>query len=275
MFCMEYAEVIFENVSADNRELLIAQLSAIGFHGFHEEDTVLKAYISTSDFNSQDLHALAVDIPLAFTVNTIADQNWNQVWESNFDPVIVDDFCAIRANFHPPIPSVAHEIVITPKMSFGTGHHATTYMMISSMKNLAVAKKHVLDFGTGTGVLAILAAQLHASRVVAIDNDEWSIENARENFHENKVAWIELVHTDTPEHSGYFDIILANVTRNVIAHHFPSFVHQLNPNGILLLSGLLEGDETEISSLASQFNLTKTSTLKRDKWICIQFVYNI
>ena len=120
-----------------------------------------------------------------FKETLIPEANWNQVWESNFDPVIVDDFVAIRADFHEPVKGVSLEIIITPKMSFGTGHHATTYMMIEQMRELDFTGKSVFDFGTGTGVLAILAEKLGANKVIAVDNDEWSIENAEENFEKN------------------------------------------------------------------------------------------
>ncbi len=131
------------------------------------------------------LNDLTSSLQLSFSKTIIEETNWNQVWESNFDPVIVDDFVAVRAHFHEPIKNVQHEIVITPKMSFGTGHHATTYMMMQQMRELDFAGKNVFDFGTGTGVLAILAEKLGAQKVIAIDNDDWSIENADENVKRN------------------------------------------------------------------------------------------
>jgi ribosomal protein L11 methyltransferase len=250
---------------------LIALLANAGFEGFEETENRLKAFIPSDDPDLSDVQRIADLYGLGFTTATIPAKNWNAEWESNFPPVVLDDFCIIRAPFHVSVPNVAHEIVITPKMSFGTGHHATTYMMISQMRNIDFVDRAVLDFGTGTGVLAILASKLGANPVTAIDNDAWSIENAQENFDVNGTSNISLKHSDNPSGTGSFDVILANITRNVISANFPLITDQLRSPGVLLLSGLMEDDEQAIYQLASQHFLELSSVLRKEKWICLEF----
>ncbi|HEY0751963.1 MAG TPA: 50S ribosomal protein L11 methyltransferase, partial [Chitinophagaceae bacterium] len=192
------------------QEELISLLNDFNPEGYEQNDHALIAYFPAKEYDpgamEQILHGFD------HTSREIHEQNWNKVWESNFEPVIVDDFCAIRAEFHQPIRGVQHEIVITPKMSFGTGHHATTHMMIQQMKDLVFQNKNVFDFGTGTGILAILAEKLGARDVIAIDVDDWSIENAQENLYRNNCSHVQLsLNSSVPERQ--FDIILANINR--------------------------------------------------------------
>lgn len=269
---MPYIEITFLELTETTKEILIATLSDLNYEGFEEGDTSLKAYISSAIFNKDDLNETADHFQLQYNIAELPDVNWNKEWETNFQPVIVEDFCAIRADFHQPIKNIEHEIIITPKMSFGTGHHATTYMMIQQMQLISVEHKTVLDFGTGTGVLAILAKQLNAKSITAIDNDEWSIENAAENFKQNNAGNIELILADHPTSKNNYDIILANITRNVIQEHFASLYQLLNTNGILLLSGLLLNDEDIIVALASSYNLHLQKKLHRQNWISLKFI---
>src|SRR5918995_4444294 len=200
-----YIQIKFQNISQEQSDILIAQLTEIGFEGFEEEESRLKAFIASTNFDEKLLQNISTPQQLVFSKTIIEQTNWNRVWESNFDPVIVDDFVAVRAEFHEPIKDVEFEIVITPKMSFGTGHHATTYMMMQQMREIDFANKTVFDFGTGTGVLAILAEKLGAKTVLAIDNDTWSIENAYENIKRNNCTAIELKLADTAAMKGKFD----------------------------------------------------------------------
>ncbi|MBS1744880.1 MAG: 50S ribosomal protein L11 methyltransferase [Bacteroidetes bacterium] len=177
---MSYYEVNFSGISKDTGEILIALLSDQQYEGFEETDNQLKAYIDSALFDEAEIQLLALQFKLQFEINKIADTNWNAIWESNFQPIVINDW-VIRAAFHPPIKEIAHEIIITPKMSFGTGHHATTFLMVQQMQQTNFSDKMVLDFGTGTGVLAILAHKLGAAAITAIDNDPSSIENAAEN----------------------------------------------------------------------------------------------
>src|SRR5689334_11761207 len=178
----KYLRLHFTGINAEQSEILIAELSDAGYEGFEEGLNELKAYIPNENWNEAELIEVAERVGASWSKELIEETNWNQVWESNFQPVTVDEFVSIRAHFHEPVKGVKHEIIITPKMSFGTGHHATTSMMVRMMSQIDFHQKKVLDFGTGTGILAILAEKLGASEVVAIDNDDWSIENARENI---------------------------------------------------------------------------------------------
>jgi ribosomal protein L11 methyltransferase len=266
---MIYKRIEFKNISAQENEMLIAKMSLAGFE-FEEKETSLIAYISEDQFNPDDLNDILKDIPCSVT--ELPDRNWNEEWESNFSPVIVENFCAVRADFHQPIKNVEHEIVITPKMSFGTGHHATTFMMMQQMQRINFKGKRVLDFGTGTGVLAILARQCGAKSVVAIDNDDWSINNARENFERNDCPDVTLIKADTAEADGQFDVILANITRNVILDNFTNFVSRLANGGTLLLSGFLPDDEMDISTKAFEYNLRRDTKTEKNNWICLKYI---
>ena len=271
---MAYIEIRFIEPSEEARDILIAMLSDLQYEGFEEEENILKAFIPKSLFNEERLKEIEEEFQLKYSVTELPDTNWNKVWESNFQPVIVENFCVVRAGFHEPIKDVEHEIIITPKMSFGTGHHATTYMMLQQMKDIDFKGKHVMDFGTGTGVLAILANKLGAASVIAIDNDNWSIENAAENFKNNSAQNIDLKLADQPITDRVCDIILANITRNVIQENFPLFNKYLAEKGILLLSGLLSDDKEHITSLASTYNFVLDKQLQRDNWISLKLIKN-
>lgn len=250
------------------QEELIALLNDFNPSGYEQHEEVLIAYFEEEGFNEGAIHPLldGFDYRLA----EVEEQNWNELWESNFQPVVVGDFCAVRAHFHQPIPNVAHEIIITPKMSFGTGHHATTYMMMEQMRAIDFKDKEVFDFGTGTGILAILAEKLGARRVVAIDVDEWSIENARENIERNSCRNIDVtLSTTIPDQQ--FDVILANINRNVLLQYAEQLNKACKQNSLLLLSGLLIDDSAGINEafLKQGFGLVKQS--ERNKWISLLF----
>ena len=268
---MEYTEVIFSDVDENAKDILVAMLADHHYEGFEDNPATLAAYIPSAHFDRAKLEEIAATIQASFAVNNIPSQNWNSTWESNFDAVSVDDFCTIRAHFHPPDTHVQHEIVITPKMSFGTGHHATTYMMISQMRSINFKGTRVLDFGTGTGVLAILAAKLGASEVVAIDNDQWSIDNATENIGLNNTPHVNVLLGENARVGAPVDIVLANITRNVITENFADIVRGLNPNGILLLSGLLKEDEWHIGALAQEHQLEQLVLMQKAQWICLKY----
>lgn len=266
-----YIQISFNGIQPEQQEQLIAFLSEAGYEGFEENDNVLKAFIEEKNFDKVLLNELVYKYQLTYSEQSIPEQNWNKAWEANFQPVLVDDFVVIRANFHDRIPGVKYEIVITPKMSFGTGHHATTYMMIQQMKDLDFTRKTVFDFGTGTGVLAILAEKLGASTVLAIDNDKWSIENAQENIRYNKCSKVQIQLGDTIQKAIRYDIILANINRNVILGNAQSIASSLKENGHLLLSGLLEGDEMAIREVFSTYNLFLRKKYSKNNWISLLF----
>ena len=266
----DHLQITFRNIQPAQSELLIAQLADHYYEGFEEEENILKAFIQQEKFDRSLLDELSARYTLSFDQEIIREQNWNEVWESNFHPVIVDDFVAIRADFHQPVKNVEYEIVITPKMSFGTGHHATTYMMIELMEDVDFKNKTVLDFGTGTGILAILAELSGAEKIYAIDNDDWSIENAKENFQKNNCRRISLQKALDASSDKKFDIILANINKNVILENFEVLKNELESDGMLLLSGLLEKDRDDIITKAKELKLNEKTSLARNNWIAIQ-----
>lgn len=267
---MDYIKIKFTDLQPEQKEILIAQLADAGYEGFEESDTCLDAFISKKAFDKSLLHEISYKYQTPYTSEKIAATNWNKIWESNFDPVVVDDYVAVRADFHQPIAQTKFEIVITPKMSFGTGHHATTYMMIELMKQIDFTGKSVLDFGTGTGILAILAEKSGADKVYAVDNDDWSIANAEENFNKNECKKIVLTKSADALCEMRVDIILANINKNVIFENLGVLKDQLKKAGLLLLSGLLETDKNDILKKAKELNLKLQRSLARNTWIAIQ-----
>ena len=209
---------------------------------------------------------------VSFNKKTIPQQNWNAVWESNFQPVIVENFVGIRAHFHSTIQNVQHEIIITPKMSFGTGHHATTYMMMQLMQTIDFNNKSVFDFGTGTGILAILAEKLKANSVLAVDYDDWCIENALENISNNNCKNISIEKKDTAEVNDVFDIVIANINKNIIQDNFEDLHLTSKKGSTILLSGLLVEDENDIIQLSQQKNWIHQKTINKNGWIAMQFL---
>jgi len=269
-----FKEVSFVGVSEEKSDILIAELSNIGYYGFLEEDGCLKAYIESDKFNQSIIDELGIKYVLQVTFLEIPETNWNADWESSFEPVIVNNFVAIRAGFHEPVKNVQHEIVITPKMSFGTGHHATTYLVLEAMQQFDWKNKKVLDFGTGTGVLAILAEKLGASEILAIDNNQWSIENSIENVATNNCNNIQIVETEVLSDEMKFDIIVANINKHVLIENCEAICKALMPNSILILSGFLSVDETDIVNLYEK-HLEKPYLIKsKNNWIVIVYSKN-
>ncbi|RFS19760.1 50S ribosomal protein L11 methyltransferase [Chitinophaga silvatica] len=254
-------------------DLLIAQLSEIGFEGFEEQEQKLIAYIPADDLQEEALNDILAPHGITYTKEIIQPVNWNAVWESNFQPVLVDDFCGIRAEFHDAFnPKPDYEIVITPKMAFGTGHHATTSSMIRLMETLPVKGKRVFDFGTGTGILAILAEMMGASVIDAIDYDEWAVNNTRENIEANGMTKTKVWQADTlTDISSTYDIILANINCNILLQFMGEMKRILAENGQLLLSGILTTDEPQITEAAAAVGLQLTHKIEKDNWLALQF----
>ncbi|HEV7330061.1 MAG TPA: 50S ribosomal protein L11 methyltransferase [Flavisolibacter sp.] len=248
------------------QEEIIALLDDFNPTGYEQTDEKLMAYFEEEGFNKNAV--MRVLSGYDCTVNTVEEQNWNAVWEKNFQPVVVEDFCAVRAHFHEPIANVEHEIIITPKMSFGTGHHATTYMMMAQMRNIDFHNKSVFDFGTGTGILAILAEKLGAQSITAIDVDDWSIENAKENFERNHCNRITVtLSSQLPQEQ--FDIILANINRNVLLAYMNGLAKIIHKKGIVLLSGLLVADEADITKTAEEQGFQLLQKVEKNGWISL------
>jgi ribosomal protein L11 methyltransferase len=262
------------SISANEQmqEVLISQLSDLGADGFEQTEDRLLAYFNEVTLKSYEISQLLKDCE--FSMCTIQEQNWNQLWENNFEPVTVDDFCTIRAEFHKKPLVTEHEIIITPKMSFGTGHHATTYLMIRQMKEIDFNNKSVFDFGTGTGILAILGEKLGARKIIAIDTDTWSRENAIENIERNSCRRI-LVEQTSRIPGEKFDIILANINRNVLLENMSELKKHLADDGILLMSGLLTTDEKIIVESASGYQFLLTEKRERNNWISLLFKHQV
>lgn len=269
-FMKQYLKIKVSPIDDPSGDMLIAELSEIGFYAFEQQENALICYIKREDFNENDF--LKIIGKSAFESEIIEDKNWNEQWESDFQPVIIDQFAGIRAAFHPPLKDVVHEIVITPKMSFGTGHHATTELMIRLMEQVDFNGKTVIDFGTGTGVLAILAEKSGAEKITAIDNDDWSIANADENFKMNNCHRIELQKCDDLTKAPNADIILANINLNILATNAFSIAQHLSRSGTLLLSGILVQDADELQKTFKKKSVFKLDILKKKEWAALKFI---
>ena len=266
-----HIQITFHSLQPEQQEWAIAHLAEAGYDGFEEKEEELVAYIPEEKFDPLVLKELAYKYQFRYSQSRVEEQNWNEVWESNFHPVIIDDFVGIRADFHPPLKNVTHEIIITPKMSFGTGHHATTAMMIRQLRELDLSGMTVFDFGTGTGILSILAEKLGAAHVLAVDNDNWSIENARENLAKNGCSRVEVSFADSIGEQDVYDLILANINKNVITAHLATLAGHLREKGMLILSGLLTEDAGEISEIATAHRLKKINQRSEGQWLSMRF----
>lgn len=251
------------------QEELIALLDDYNPTGFEQTDEKLDAYFSEEDFAKDDV--LKILEGYFFSLDEVGAKNWNEEWEKNFQPVVVDDFVAVRADFHQPLNGVEYEIVITPKMSFGTGHHATTHMMMQQMREIDFSNKNIFDFGTGTGILSILAEKLGAAKITAIDVDDWSIENAKENFARNNCSKI-VVNLTSQIPAEKFDVVLANINRNVILDYMLQLGNVLGKGATLLFSGLLITDGPDIKLAAEKEGLSLQTQTERQGWLSLLFV---
>jgi ribosomal protein L11 methyltransferase len=253
------------------QEVLVALLGELGFEGFEQEDQMLRAYVQEARWDKTALDEVLARFGLGFGLQRLEERNWNEEWEKNFQPVVIGSFCAVRAHFHAPITGVEHELLITPKMSFGTGHHATTCMMIEAMQGFDLRGKRVLDFGTGTGVLAILAGKLGATEILAIDNDDWSIANAQENIETNGSKTVKMKKIDSlTTVEGRFDIVLANINKHVILGEMSGMEQHLGEGGVIILSGLLEDDYKDIENEAVKNGFSLSGRMKKGAWICVK-----
>jgi len=258
-------------------DLLIAELAEIGYDSFEETLKGFKAFIPVENFDQQKLDAVRLydseeEVTFQFSIETINSRNWNQEWESNFEPVDVDQRCYIRASFHEPKPNYQYQIVIEPKMSFGTGHHETTALMVQWMIDEEFEKKSVLDMGCGTGILAIMASMKGADPVLAIDNFPYAWENTLENIEKNGTSNVRALLGDaTLLGEEMFDIILANITRNVLKEDMKTYVDVLINDGLLLISGFFHEDMEELVQLAAQCGLTYTGHKQNKEWVAVRF----
>lgn len=277
---MYYVELTC-NLITETQELLsaylITGLGEIGFESFEENDKVIKAYVPEMVYNQENLEELIREIPEEFgavqwKIVKIEQQNWNAEWERHFNPVVIFNTVLIRASFHQNLPEYPHEILIDPKMSFGTGHHSTTALMIKTMLSLDFKDKKVLDMGCGTGVLAILAKKLGASEVTAIDIDELAVSNAAENFQLNKTGDIMLHQGDAALLADReFEIILANINRNILVNDMVFYARSLMPGGLLLISGIYHTDLDQVRDVAERHGISYKNHIEKNAWIAARF----
>jgi ribosomal protein L11 methyltransferase len=279
---MKYVEVsITLSQLTPYRDLLVYYLGNEGpYDSFEETAHGLKAYVPASDFDQEFLdrtfnEVKSVDdsLKIDFTVTDLPDKDYNEEWERQHQPVLVDGFCWVRAPFHPHRDDVKYEIEIEPKMSFGTAHHATTYLMLSLLEQQPVEGLRVLDMGSGTGVLAILAAKKGAAYVEAIDVDEWAFRNAQENFERNVVQVNALLgDASSLTTDKHFDLILANINRNILLRDMPAYAAVLNPGGTLLLSGFYEHDVQTLQDKAETLGLRLVQQKSRNDWTALRMI---
>lgn len=255
-------------------EIIIGLLSLYPFESFEERDDYMIAYIPEEELTedvAKEIAEVLNRFDTTFSIETIEPQNWNALWEASFEPVIVDDFCMVRADFHKKMDSVEHDIIINPKMAFGTGHHETTYMMMSAMRNMTITDKTIFDYGCGTGVLAILASKLNSGHIDAIDIEEESYDNTIENAEINQVTNINVACATLETFDAkVYDIILANINRNVLLNSAAELHNRLTKDGVLLLSGILEDDEALVTEKYTTSGFNVVEVYSRGYWKCIR-----
>ncbi len=256
------------------REILIAELSQLGFDSFLETEEGLDAYAEIVGFDRETfdevLSKYQESAQISIEEGTLPKVNWNEEWEKNYDPIPVEDLVYVRASFHPPHPGFRHEIIINPKMSFGTGHHATTFQMLKHQGMLDHSGKRVLDVGSGTGILAIMAHLMGAAEVQAFDIDEWCVDNGNENFELNAVPvkmGIGTIREVNP--IGPFDIILANINKNVLLDEMAIYSKLLSKDGFLLLSGFYTEDIPDLLEIAKLIDLHLKTHQSKDNWAAV------
>lgn len=260
------------------REILTAYLAAAGFQGFEERETEIRCYMPENAFQPDKIsqlldHLVSLVGPVQWKISTLEEKNWNEEWEKNFPPVVIEETCLIRAPFHQIQKKYPVEVVLTPKMSFGTGHHPTTALMIAGMLKINLSGKKVLDMGCGTGILSILAEKLGAEEVLAVDNNEWAVENALENLSINRCTHTELATGDASllEGRGPFDLVLANINLNVITEDILRYFMATRPGGQLLASGFLAGNRKEVTRAARHAGYRESGGNEKAGWLALLF----
>ncbi len=272
---MNYNQFEFAIKDEDRRQWLIALLSEFGAEGFEEKTSTVTAFAPAEDLDENRVQLILDENDLGdiqFTVTVIEPQNWNATWEQQFEPVfIADNKVGIRAPFHEPLDTEI-ELIIEPKMSFGTGHHATTASMIQLIMGIDHMGKNVFDIGSGTGVLAIVAEKLGAESILALDNEEWAYENAIENAQRNGCSKIEVTRADASElPDRKFEIVYANINRNVILDNIGKWKANIADGGLLLVSGFLEADVTAVVDAAKEHGLNVVEKIVENGWVAISF----
>jgi ribosomal protein L11 methyltransferase len=277
LFHMQYLKIRIHLPSEFN-EILIAELNDQGYDSFEEKEDGIDAYIAETAYQEEVLTKLAEKyhnlFSFSFSKEKLENKNWNEEWEKNFQPVVISGQCIVRASFHRPDKKYQYDIVINPKMSFGTGHHETTSMMIENQLGVNHAGKNIMDAGSGTGILAIMASKLGASHVSAFDIEEWSFENLQENTQLNGCHNIFTALGDIGSVSlplPAYDIILANINKNVLMAEIPLYAEKLSAGGVLMLSGFYTSDCADLENIAEKHGLKKTGSNEKNRWASLIF----
>lgn len=277
---MDYIKSIFKVSSNEDfvKDVLSAELAEIGYESFETETDNLIAYCPINQFDKENVLNLLQEFPFETSISVVHEemkaQNWNEEWEKNFfSPIIVENRCVIHSSFHTEIPQLEYNILIDPRMSFGTGHHSTTSLMIASMLEMNMQNKNMLDMGCGTAVLAILAKKMGAKSVVGIDIDEWAYKNALDNIQLNDCQEIDIRMGGVEQltENDSFDVIFANINRNILLNDMEKYVNVLTTNGHLFMSGFYENDIEMIRQKAETLGLQFVSYKEKSTWVAVQF----
>ena len=277
---MDYTKVTFtlKPYSSDVSDIMIALLGDCGFESFVETDFGFEAYIQSHLFDEETiktLHIPFIETEFNYAIEIIADCNWNEYWEKNyFSPIVINNQCVVRSPFHKNYPEVEYQIVIEPKMAFGTGHHETTSMMIEHILEMDMKNKEVLDMGCGTGILGILASMRGASKITGIDIDKWCTENSEENCRLNGITNMDIMLGDASLLSSNkkFDIILANINRNILLEDIPKYKKVLKPDGVLMLSGFYNHDLEKIDKIAQLNKMYLKNKKENNQWVAVTYI---
>ncbi len=271
---MEYVKIVCFSITKNQQEILTALLSEQAYIGFEETDNSLICYIEKENYNQQTLNAIVHAMHIEYTETIVPEENWNTSWERNFEPILVDNKVCIRANFHAPNTDVLHELIITPKMSFGTGHHATTRLMIQYMLEDTFVNKTVFDFGTGTGVLAIFAEKLDAKHVLCCDYDDWCIENTQENIEANQCKNTEIIKGSIETLTQKVDTIIANINLKINIACLQHYFQHLHTDGSVYISGFYYSDILELEDACKSNHITIVSKKVEDTWMALHLQKN-
>ena len=269
-----YNSLTFPVKEEEQQQILIAWLNELGFEGFEELPDKVIAFIPEQQYDEALLKKAFSNSAFTFQKEIIQPKNWNEEWEKNFQPVVIGNEVIIAAGFHQNLAAYPYKIIIDPKMSFGTGHHETTAMMIQFMLDHKpdFVNRSVLDFGAGTGILTIMASKLGASAILAIDHEEWAYHNSVENFVTNKITNAVAILGEEKAFKGKkFDIILANINRHIILNNFNVISQSLNRDGTLYCSGFLLSDGKDITEQAAKLNLKLTGEKSNGNWLAFSF----
>jgi ribosomal protein L11 methyltransferase len=273
---MDYIQVSITGIPDGEREILMAQLAELGFESFTESEEGVQGFVPENLFNETEVNSwlqrYGSTTGIFFRTERIRAQNWNAIWESEYEPVVIDGKCMVRAPFHDPLPGMEFDLVIEPRMSFGTAHHETTSHMLGMLMEEDLRGKRVLDMGCGTAVLAILAYKMGAGSVVAIDNDEWAFSNAQDNIVRNNAFPVVVIQGDASSIPGpAYDVIIANINRNILLRDISVYTEYLAPSGVLFMSGFYEDDLAAVTTASTAAGLSYVKHKVNNRWVGVKY----